>query len=382
MKKLHYLLILIIVILNCNPTHKNDDWKYLLVALTQYGIDRYNHQATLLADGNVLISGGNLFTGISPPASNNLFVYNSINNMFESYSPMNHSRSSHEAIKLVNNDVLIVGGYSGESGSRTVTASTEIFHESNKMVSNESNLNFPRYQFDIIALSATSYLVCGGINLEESVSNCEKYNISTNMWTIAGTLSYSRKWSTGFQINPTQILFCGGNIAPNCELYNTASDTVTVSASLNTARFNSLGIKYNSSKIIYIGGRSKSTNLNALNTTEIYDINTLSISYGPSLPYGVFEPSGILLNDGRVLISGGTDSNGNFISSLLIFNPITNSISLIGDMKTSRSRHALTLLQNGKVLITGGLTGVGNSKYAEIFDPATNNTSLISNPMP
>ncbi|WP_061230521.1 Kelch repeat-containing protein [Leptospira interrogans] len=382
MKKLHNLLISIIVLLNCNTTNKNDDWKYLLITLTQYGVDRYNHQATLLTDGKVLISGGNLFTGISPPASNNLFVYNSNNNLFESYSPMKHIRSSHRAIKLENNDVLIIGGYSGENVNQTVTNSAEVFQVSNNIIGIESNLNFSRYQFDVIALSATDYLVCGGFNIGEPVLNCEKYNISTNIWTIAGTLGYSRKWTTGFQISPTQILYCGGNIAPNCELYNTANNAVTIAASLNTARFNSLSIRYNSSKIIYIGGRTKSTNLDSLNTTEIFDINTLSISYGPSLPYGIFESSGVLLNDGRVLISGGTDSNGKFLSSLLVFNPVTNSISKIGEMKVSRSKHTLTLLQNGNVLIAGGLTEIGNSKYAEIFDPTTNSTTLIPDPMP
>jgi hypothetical protein len=45
-----------------------------------------------------------------------------------------------------------------------------------------------------------------------------------------------------------------------------------------------------------------------------------------------------------------------------------------GDMTTARAGHSATLLQNGKVLIAGGLSGgFSNSALdsAELYDPAT-----------
>src|ERR1700683_3287969 len=42
-----------------------------------------------------------------------------------------------------------------------------------------------------------------------------------------------------------------------------------------------------------------------------------------------------------------------------------------GDMETERAAHTATLLQNGKVLITGGFNNTGVLATAELFDPVT-----------
>ena len=73
-----------------------------------------------------------------------------------------------------------------------------------------------------------------------------------------------------------------------------------------------------------------------------------------------------VLNNGMVLITGGTGSSGTLASAEL-YNPNTGLFSLTGSMHFARSGHTATLLNNGMVMIAGGTT----SANAELYDPTT-----------
>ena len=70
-----------------------------------------------------------------------------------------------------------------------------------------------------------------------------------------------------------------------------------------------------------------------------------------------------VLDDGRVLVTGGFGRSG---GSAEIFDPVTQRFSLTGKLVTSRAQHSATLLEDGKVLIVGGCT----TRSAEVYDPA------------
>jgi hypothetical protein len=84
-----------------------------------------------------------------------------------------------------------------------------------------------------------------------------------------------------------------------------------------------------------------------------------------------------LLNDGRVLVVGGVaNSPLRYVGSAEVYNPGTGSFSAVGSMSASRAYHTATLRPDGKVLISGGLETFTSApvfrQNAEIFDPATN----------
>ncbi len=52
---------------------------------------------------------------------------------------------------------------------------------------------------------------------------------------------------------------------------------------------------------------------------------------------------------------------------------------MTGSMQAGRAWHTATLLPSGKVLITGGVDGSGNTlNTAEVFDPLTNTFTLTT----
>jgi hypothetical protein len=84
-----------------------------------------------------------------------------------------------------------------------------------------------------------------------------------------------------------------------------------------------------------------------------------------------------LLNNGMVLIAGGIGSNtiGGILAGAELYDPDTGSFFRTGDMTVPRYYHTATLLQNGTVLIVGGSDTTKPPSYAlataEIYDPST-----------
>ena len=79
-----------------------------------------------------------------------------------------------------------------------------------------------------------------------------------------------------------------------------------------------------------------------------------------------------LLPDGKVMITGGMNGNGNYFDSVEIFNPAANVFATGRSMSVRRVGHTATLLPDGRVLIAGGFNG-DYDQGAELYDPATGN---------
>ena len=93
-----------------------------------------------------------------------------------------------------------------------------------------------------------------------------------------------------------------------------------------------------------------------------------------------------LLRDGRVLVAGGDNSNGQYLSSVEFYDPRRNTWSLGPSMLTTRHEQTATLLDDGRVLLVGGEPALSEAimtgqsapttpvwpPTAEIYDPRTN----------
>jgi len=133
----------------------------------------------------------------------------------------------------------------------------------------------------------------------------------------------------------------------------------------------------NDGNVLLAGGGnfvSPGSGNDVLTTAELYNPATGSlIDTGPALQ-GVIAPAVVRLVDGRVLLTGGKlyNQGGAPTAAVEIYDPSSGTFSFTSSMTTPRYNHSATLLEDGDVLIAGGssssLTGVPLAT-AELYDP-------------
>jgi hypothetical protein len=95
----------------------------------------------------------------------------------------------------------------------------------------------------------------------------------------------------------------------------------------------------------------------------------------------------IALPNGMVLITGGQDSTSGapIVKTAELYNPTNGTFALTGPMQVARTNHRATLLNDGTVLITGGISATSPSTVyessAEIYSPTNGTFTLVAPPM-
>lgn len=104
------------------------------------------------------------------------------------------------------------------------------------------------------------------------------------------------------------------------------------------------------------------------NTTEIIDLAapTPTWTVGPPMHYGREFLNNVILPDGTILVSGGSDSLLNRILPAEIYNPATNTWTEVAAMHRDRLYHSTgLLLPDGRCL----WAGADSNRTAEIYSP-------------
>jgi WD40 repeat protein len=133
---------------------------------------------------------------------------------------------------------------------------------------------------------------------------------------------------------------------------------------------------------LVVGGYGNS---GALISTGLYDPSPSATANPWTADATLHDPRGdhtsVTLNDGRVLVTGGTDSAYNLVASTEIYDPsptppATPTWILSGNLNYPRSYNAISLLADGRVLVAGGDTATGTTSTAEIFDPTVSTNGI------
>lgn len=200
-----------------------------------------------------------------------------------------------------------------------------------------------------------------------------------------GLMTLPRCNQTATLLHNGKVLIVGGTDErpdtrnPNflrSEIYDPSTGTFSFAGSLNVPRSGHTATLLDNGKVLIVGGTSIWSSEN-LGKIELYDPLSDTFSVVATLGYERQFHTSTLLPNGNVLIIGGNPSSVthdiDMQKSVLIFNPQTNSLTN-GGVHKGRFGHSAVRLNNGKILIVGGLrtttSGMTESaEKAELYDP-------------
>jgi hypothetical protein len=157
------------------------------------------------------------------------------------------------------------------------------------------------------------------------------------------------------------------NVWATAEIYDPVAGTTTTLVTGSGPRFAQSDVLLDDGRSLIAGGSSDQNNVTSLATADFFGAGAFTPL--PAAPNGALnqvrrEFSMTKLTDSWVLAVGGIDSSGSRLSSGELFEPGAGfDRFLMGpavSLANARSGHTATRLQDGRVLVLGG-TGSGNT---------------------
>ena len=328
--------------------------------------------AATLPGGRILLTGGSAGEHLGgPTTSAELFDFPSTSFLCPDGSApianpttpcsitMNDARFLHSATLLPSGadagQVLIAGGDEGSTGG---SPTAELFNPSDGSFSCVGGLSTSTFQCNASMTSArfghTATMLTSGTESGEILIAGGSNSLSIPAAVL----------NTAELFNPASNTFaCVGGVSSSPPLCN---------QSLNTARYGHYGLVLttgpNAGHVLIAGG----SDLNGapIASAELYDPNsgtfsciggTTSGACNSVMSAGRAGASATMLNDGRILFAGGISGSAaagyTSIGSAEIYDPVQNKFAATANMITARAGHSAVLLNNGDVMMIGGASG-------------------------
>jgi hypothetical protein len=322
--------------------------------------ERYNHTATLLPNGKVLVAGGTDTTFHNLTSSE---LYDAASGTWMATGSMNGSGSAATATLLPNGKVLETV-YNG----RGVPASAQLYDPATGTWADTGSLAAARYNHTAALLPNGKVLVTGGYGDTSTLATAELYDPASGTWTTTGSLTTPRVRHIATLLPNGKVLVEGGSndtitSLASAELYDPASGTWTATGSLANARNNHTATLLPNGKVLVAGGYNSSSLVFA--SSELYDPASGTWTATGDLLTARGLPTATLLPNGQVLIVGGFDSSGVSTVSAELYDPASGTwMATPCGLNGSRGRHTATLLPNDTVLIAAGYRNEGDHGMA------------------
>jgi hypothetical protein len=182
----------------------------------------YDHTATLLPNGKVLVAGGNSGGNLLASAE----LYDPATGTWTTTGSLNIAREIHRAILLPNGKVLVVGGYNGS----TAITSVELYDPAFGTWSTTSAMNTARHLPSAMLLPNGKVLVAGGNSGVGSLASSELYDVGlgySSSWQPQIT-SFTSPLISGGKLTLTGTRFWGISGASGGNYQNSSSDNPVV----------------------------------------------------------------------------------------------------------------------------------------------------------
>ncbi|MBW2535136.1 MAG: hypothetical protein JRI55_26825, partial [Deltaproteobacteria bacterium] len=376
--------------------------------------------ATRLHDGRVLVVGGvvaysdtaDQVSGDPHTLATSAELYDPTTGEFtRTQGAPRYARMQHQAVLLPDDKVLVVGGGSSSMLHFGLAAKAELYDPGEDHFTATGSLSSGRRAFAAVHLPAVhQVLVAGGVSRPpEYVDGIELYDVDDETFTDAGELPEGQYRAAGSLLPDGRVLLSDGvnaglwdptaaafdvvpappllgpfcptllphgrvlaTAVPQALFYDPAEPAIDAPLPdlMAVARWMHTATLLPNGEVLVVGvGPENDPGLVA----EIYDPQNASfrIVQGVSPRIG---HTATRLPNGKVLLAGGRVGNmsGSTLATAEIFDPATEqTIPVDEEMSESRGWYDATLLPDGRVLVTGGWTGVGYRSSAELFDPVS-----------
>jgi N-acetylneuraminic acid mutarotase len=307
---------------------------------------------------------------------------------------LGRERAGHSAVTLPNGKVLVSGGCVG--WKNLFTAECEIYDPAANTWTPTGAMSTPRSEHGLVVLQNGKVLAIGGFyqasDVEYYLETCEIYDPASGTWSATGPMAVDRTVFSSTLLQNGKVLVAGGlNKNPSgadvylagTEVYDPASGTWATAPDLAQSRTAHTATLLPNGKVLVVGGASGFT---AIQAAEEYDpaSNTWASAGSTASPHAGHTAT--LLQNGKVLIAAGA-AGLSIGSAAELYDPVARTWSATGGLVKARALHIAVLLDSGKVLAAGGGSGFSGDVLknpmadAELYDPASGSWTA-TDPMP
>lgn len=300
-------------------------------ACAPLAVARSHHAATLLEDGRVLVTGGTTHQVLDGSsrfvALGSVEAYEPKKNAWTALAPMSDARNGHTATLLSDGTVLVVGGAREQ---RLHLASVERFEPKTNSWRAEQPLALPRWMHSAVRDSDGDVVIVGGrSNAGEqgkgpgvSIAEVERFAVKTGTWSALPAMNEPRqRTAVVAEASDAGVVVIGGQ---------------TGTSSTNYAEAWSAG-------------------LTEWKPFENHLSMSLSAHTGTGLP------------NGDLVVIGGEPPNEVDTRRVQRWVAATKLWCLAGSLSSGRKQHTATLLQDGRVLVVGGTSSGLPERGAELW---------------
>ena len=325
---------------------------------------RKSHTATLLKNGQVLVTGGK---GDRYSYYSSTELFNPKTGTWTGSGPMTTRRMNHIATLLQSGKVLVTGGSSAElydpnTGKWTATSAMVRGHSGHTAT----------------LLKSGKVLVAGCGWGSGHGSAAEIYDPAMGTWTATGSMHYPT-CSHAALLMPSGIVltaggsyqskfdWCGEEFNPKTGIWRWICYSKSVRCIYHSFTLLKTGAA------LTVGGYDGTKHLTSA-AIFAFQGSYFSPRYTNALSTPRAWHTASLLGSGKVLVVGGFNDTAGYLHQVELYDPSTEKWSTIQGLAEPRARHTATVLSSGQVLVAGGHNYVTNDNSlssAVIYDPTT-----------